>query len=138
MSLIEDKETLDRLIEDKNIRYFRSEEFLCKCGCGRVIIEDKLVVLLDALRDYIQKPVIITSAYRCPYHNRRVGGVPNSPHVHGLAIDIACTNSEDRFHIIKFLIGNGIGRIGIAKNYIHFDIDEEKPHPRIWHYYYRR
>ncbi|HET7816944.1 MAG TPA: D-Ala-D-Ala carboxypeptidase family metallohydrolase [Sphingomicrobium sp.] len=31
----------------------------------------------------------VTSTYRSPAHNRRVGGVPNSLHIHGRAIDIA-------------------------------------------------
>jgi hypothetical protein len=31
----------------------------------------------------------VTSTYRSPSHNRRVGGVPNSYHTHGRAIDIA-------------------------------------------------
>ena len=31
----------------------------------------------------------VTSTYRSPAHNRRVGGVPNSFHIHGRAIDIA-------------------------------------------------
>jgi len=32
---------------------------------------------------------VITSAWRSPEHNRAVGGVPNSYHLHGRAIDIA-------------------------------------------------
>ena len=32
---------------------------------------------------------VITSTYRTPEHNRAVGGVPNSYHLHGRAIDVA-------------------------------------------------
>ncbi|NPB03712.1 MAG: peptidase M15 [Thermotogae bacterium] len=138
MALLEGIDEVRRFIEEKKVRYFKSEEFVCKCGCGRVLIDSRLILLLDALRDYLKKPVVITSAYRCPSHNRTVGGVSNSEHVHGLAVDIACTSSRDRYDIVKFAMGNGIERIGIAKNFVHLGLDEEKPHPVLWHYYHRK
>ncbi len=136
--LIENVNELDKFILDNDIRNFRSDEFVCKCGCGRVKIESEIVLVLQRLRDYLRKPVIITSAYRCPSYNKEIGGVSSSAHVFGLAVDIACTNSEDRYYIVKFLITQTITRIGIGKDFVHFDLDEEKPSPRIWHYYYKR
>ena len=136
--LLESKEEVDDFIRNFNIRNFKSEEFMCRCGCKRVLIANKLIVILQMLRDHLQKPVVITSAYRCPSWNKKVGGVSSSAHVFGLAVDIACVSSGDRYKIVRFLQSNGVERIGIAKNFIHFDIDEEKPKPVLFHYYYRK
>ena len=50
---------------------------------------------LQPLRDYMKTPVVITSGYRCPWLNRKVGGVSNSYHLRGLAADI---HIESRLH----------------------------------------
>lgn len=43
--------------------------------------------LLEPLRTHLDTPIQITSGYRTPKHNRLVGGVANSAHLHGLAAD---------------------------------------------------
>lgn len=43
--------------------------------------------VLQPLRDKIEKPIIITSGYRCLKLNEKVGGVPTSQHVYGQACD---------------------------------------------------
>lgn len=45
-------------------------------------------MVLDPLRRLYGKPIIITSGYRCPELNKRVGGVANSWHTQGNAADI--------------------------------------------------
>ncbi|MDY6148972.1 MAG: D-Ala-D-Ala carboxypeptidase family metallohydrolase [Porphyromonas sp.] len=49
-----------------------------------------LLAKLDELRERLGRPVIVSSGYRCPVHNRNVGGVYNSQHVNGTAADIYC------------------------------------------------
>lgn len=44
--------------------------------------------ILEPLRTALGRRVIVTSGYRSPAVNRAVGGVPNSPHLRGEAIDI--------------------------------------------------
>jgi len=51
--------------------------------CG----DDKLTELLQRLRSLIGRPIIITSGYRCPKHDREVGGPGTSFHTKGLAAD---------------------------------------------------
>lgn len=45
-------------------------------------------MVLDPLRRLYGKPIIITSGFRCPELNKRVGGVTNSWHTQGNAADI--------------------------------------------------
>lgn len=44
--------------------------------------------ILDKARDAWGKPIIVNSGYRCPRLNKVVGGVSNSQHVTGEAVDI--------------------------------------------------
>lgn len=44
--------------------------------------------VLQPLRDWIGCPILIGSGYRCPMLNRIVGGVENSQHMKGQAVDI--------------------------------------------------
>ena len=75
------------------IRYFKREEFRCKCGgryCNGFPAEPKeqLVQLLDAAREHFGVPVRIVSGLRCPTWNSIQGGVANSQHMYGEAADV--------------------------------------------------
>lgn len=75
------------------IRYFKREEFRCKCGacyCNGFPAEPKeqLVELLDAARANFGRPVHIVSGLRCPTWNSIQGGVANSQHMYGEAADV--------------------------------------------------
>ncbi len=135
--ILKGKEEVRRFIEERGIRHFRVEEFMCRCGCGEVIIESGLIEVLERLREHLNKPIIITSAYRCPEHNERIGGVPNSAHVRGYAVDIKVLSSRTRYRVIEYLLREGVRRIGVAKDFVHFDLDPEKPQDVIWHYFGR-
>lgn len=66
-----------------------------KCGINNMpkdmVVLDNLLLLiinvLQPLRNYINKPIIITSGYRCVELNKKVGGVSNSQHATGQACD---------------------------------------------------
>ena len=67
--------------------HFSSAELACKC-CGVYVENKELLFRLEMLRAKLGKPIIITSGYRCPRHNKEVGGVANSQHTKGTAVDI--------------------------------------------------
>jgi len=130
-------EEVEKFIKHNGIRHFRTKEFVCK-HCGKVKIESELIKILEELRKDLKMPVVITSAYRCPKHNQEIGGVPGSAHVRGYAVDIRVLDSRTRFYVVRWLLERGINRIGIGRDFIHFDIDPEKPQYVIWHYYRKR
>lgn len=74
------------------IKYFkRSEPYIaCPCGqCGGFPAEpkEKLMRLADAVREAAGRPMVPTSTVRCKAHNTAVGGVYNSRHLLGQAMD---------------------------------------------------
>jgi uncharacterized protein YcbK (DUF882 family) len=113
--------------------YFKEEEFNCPC-CGINNMDKELLDILDKARDIAGVSFNITSGYRCSKHNKEVGGSNTSSHLLGLAVDISATNSTSRFKIIKSLLDVGIRRVGIAKTFIHCDIDASKAPEVAWVY----
>lgn len=90
-------------------------------------LDNKLMVLLDNARTMADIPFRITSGKRDIFTNTEAGGVKDSSHLKGLACDIECENSTQRFYIIRGALIAGFKRIGIGKGHIHLDIDLEKP-----------
>ena len=119
-------------------KYFQSNEFDCKCGCGKNNIDPVLVTMLDLIREHAGMPpgipLIITSGCRCTKHNKAIGGSENSSHLTGHAVDIKAYSSETRFKIIASALLHGINRIGVGKNFIHLDNDKTKPANVFWIY----
>jgi len=76
----------------------------------------------------------ITSGYRSPAHNAKVGGVKGSSHTNGHAVDIYAPTSTQKYLIINALLQVGFNRIGVAKNFIHVDDDPSKAEDVIWTY----
>ena len=54
--------------------------------------EEKLVRLAERVRTAFDAPVLISSGVRCPAHNAAVGGVKNSRHLLGKAMDFRVKN----------------------------------------------
>jgi len=110
---------------------FDAEEFACK-HCGKMGISQKLVEMLQDLREFINEPIKIVSGYRCPEHNKAIGGGPEHPA--GEAVDIACPSSKYRFKVIHEAILLGFRRIGIGSNFIHLGISKTLPTGVCWTY----
>ena len=75
-----------------NIRYWKREEFRCKCGgkyCNGFPAEPDrtLVELVDDLRHIAGRPGHASSGLRCKTWNSIQGGVADSRHMSGKALD---------------------------------------------------
>ena len=117
------------------MKYFKLSEFDSPdlVGSGEAM-DKEFLSRLDQARSLAGVPFKITSGFRTPQHNAKVGGVENSSHIIGHAADIACSNSVYRFKIITSLLKAGFTRIGIADSFIHVDNDPNKPANVTWVY----
>lgn len=87
---------------------------------------------LQFARDGAGIPFILTSTVRTPEDNLKWGGVEDSAHLSGLAVDIRCNNSEERFRILRGIFGAGFVRVGVYEKHIHVDGDFSKPQEVVW------
>ena len=62
--------------------------------------------VLEPLRQYAGKTIVISSGYRCPALNRAVGGVPNSQHLKGEAADIRIPSKEEGHNWYLWIMDN--------------------------------
>lgn len=117
------------------MKYFNYEEFDSPDiqGSGQ-LMDKELLCMLDLVREKFGKGIFINSGYRTIRHNAKVGGTAKSSHLKGLAVDIACNNSVDRFKLLGILREVGFNRIGTAKTFIHIDIDKDKASHVNWVY----
>jgi uncharacterized protein YcbK (DUF882 family) len=90
---------------------------------------------LDIARQVAKVPFVLTSAYRSEEWEKKQGRDGTSSHTKGIAVDIKCSSSNDRFRIFNGLISVGFSRIGIGKNFIHVDLDKDKTSSVAWTYY---
>lgn len=111
---------------------FVSKELDCKgynC-CSETFIDDKLITYLQKIRKHFGKQIIITSGYRCPTHNKRVGGATGSYHTQGKAADIVVQNVSPR-EVAKYAESIGVLGIGLYETsadgyFVHIDTRTSK------------
>jgi len=112
--------------------YFSEDEIRCSCGCGKIVVDEDFLATMDAIRIEFGQPMGVNSWYRCEEHDKAIGG--KGRHVTGKAGDFACHHSLTRWRLITLALAHGINRIGVGSTFLHFDVDEDAPTPRIWTY----
>jgi len=106
-------------MEAKN--YFSLEEQRCHCGCSNRGLDPAFLKKLNHIRATLGKPLVLTSAYRCPDRNaaESVTG-EDGPHTTGRAVDIHA-DSRLRSLVQREAMKLGMTRFGIAQSFIHID-----------------
>lgn len=109
---------------------FSTDEMKCPC-CNRCVMNPGFMAALQTLRTLWNKPIKITSGFRCESHNEAVGGVLDSQHPKGRAADCV-VDAADRYAFIKLAIEIGFRGVGVASRFVHLDTREGTP--AFWKY----
>lgn len=116
--------------------HFVSTEFDCsgdRC-CSKTYISDEIYPILEQIRTHFgNKPLTITSGYRCIVHNNLIGGSRSSQHLTGNAVDFKIAG-VDPLKIAIYtdsVLGNKggieLGSYDAGKSgYIHLDVRTKK------------
>lgn len=125
------EETILEVIMDgdwwDSIRYFTREEFACKCGkyCDGypAQMRREMVELADGARAHFGAPGIVVSGLRCKQHNANVGGVANSQHMYGEAVDLKIQGVSAKELLAYLQTQPGVRyAYAINETNVHFDI----------------
>ena len=111
--------------------HFNAREFRCQCGkTHETLIASKLVDKLEALYTALNcSKIIVTSGYRCPEHDKAVGGTSSGQHTKGTAADVCCYRQDGQPISSKTVcckaqdLGfTGIANITSSYQYTHLDV----------------
>lgn len=112
----------------KDIKHFERKEFKCKCGniyCNGYPAEpqEKLVRVADRVREHFGKAATVSSGLRCTRHNANVGGVANSRHLSGKAMDF-CISGKTAAQVLAYVQQQPEIRYAYAidSRFVHMDI----------------
>ena len=114
------------------MKYFDKSEFN-----NFEMMDEKLLSMLDKMREIYGYPIKITSSYRSPEHPIEAAKENPGEHAYGAAVDIVSDSGGKTFRLVKAAIEVGFTRIGISrkKGFIHLGIGYPGAHEKtIWPY----
>ena len=114
------------------MKYFNKSEF-----SNFEMMDEKLLSMLDKMREIYGYPIKITSSYRSPYHPIESAKKQPGEHSYGAAVDIVSDGGGKTFRLVKAAIEAGFTRIGVSrkKGFIHLGIGYPgAPEKTIWTY----
>lgn len=114
--------------EKKISTNFRVREFACEDGSDPIFISEKLVKILQSIRNHFGQPVTLSSGFRTASHNAKVKDASeHSQHLYGLAADIKVegVSPADVADYAEKLLPN-TGGVGRYKGFTHVDVRTAK------------
>lgn len=111
--------------------YLKLKELDCRCrreSCRFTPVSKALVNAFTALRVELGVRLIVTSGYRCPAHNFKVGGHSLSWHQLSLAVDVfyseALENKIGPYDFMRLAKQSGFKKVKFydKKNFFHLQI----------------
>lgn len=109
--------------------HFKVREFACQDGSDAVLVAPRLVMVLESVRTHFGAAVTISSGYRTPQYNDKVGGVAHSHHCYGTAADIVVKGqTPEAVAAYARQLMPDWGGVGIynKKGFTHIDVREKK------------
>jgi lysozyme len=84
---------------------------------------ERTAKVLDEARKRLGASIRITSAYRSPAYNKRIGGVSNSTHVRFNATDLVTDSPAKLYLVLLDLRREGLfkGGLGLYRSFVHLD-----------------
>lgn len=128
--------------------HFSRDELACR-HCGEMLFTDRALAMLEDLRGAYERPMLVTSGYRCVEYNRNLTAMKmattgdNSPHSFieddNIAVDVR-VHGWDAFALVQVATARGWTGIGISQRgkvgsrFVHLDRipARSKTHPRPW------
>jgi len=130
-------QSFDQWFATKKFRHFTAPEFTSYFRRTRngirnspppVALWENIVPTLrvvDDLRRYFGKPIVLLSSYRSPAYNKAVGGASASIHMRFNALDLAVAGvaPSEVFRVLRSwrAAGRFVGGLGLYETFVHVD-----------------
>lgn len=119
---------------------FSPQEMACK-GTGGLLVVPEFMDMLQGLRDGFGEALFVTSGYRSPDYDAKIGGA--RVHPTGMAADVKIAGANAHF-LLELASGLDFTGIGLRqhgdweKRFVHLDTlpahGAGHPRPRVWTY----
>lgn len=120
-------------------KYFNINEMKCS-HCGDCQMDEEFMEKLDFLRECYGKPLVVTSAYRCPSHPIEAKKAKGGTHTTGKAVDFAVSH-EAAHELLTLALQMGFMGIGVQQKgsgrFLHLDLCSTSDgfnRPTVWSY----
>lgn len=96
---------------------------LASRGNGALLVNFQTMDCLQKLRDLYKGPIAVSSYYRDPDYNTKVGGAPESKHMFGQAVDTPTLNGDigGRAKLVHLATLAGFRGFGFYERFTHLD-----------------
>lgn len=132
------EEYFDSMQSTAGIKHFKAEEFTSYFHTHRRGVTNSAppremwgnivgtLRIVDELRGYLNRPIVLLSSYRSPAYNKAIGdAAPKSQHLQFRALDIAVSGVAPHtvFRILKEwrAAGKFTGGLGLYRTFVHID-----------------
>lgn len=111
------------------LQNFKLTDFQCHCpACAddpsRPYTKIGVMRAVQALRDRLGKPLVVTRGVSCVAHNKSVGGAGDSRHLpeHADAVDIATADAHEAYVVVYGAIQGGWTALRVYGGHVHMDM----------------
>ena len=117
-------------------KYFKDSELQCS-HCGEVHMDEEFMRKIEALRESLGFPFVVSSAYRCKEQPLEATKKTTGAHVQGRAMDIRASG-EKALRLVTGATTAGFTGVGLKQKgngrFVHLDDLDSPSRPTIWSY----
>jgi zinc D-Ala-D-Ala carboxypeptidase len=110
------------MISTKNFNPTTDPKLLCTCGhsqCDKRSVKQLYLNQVQLIREDADRPLVITSAGRCPYHPNEIHRKEPADHQKCAGVDIFYANVLERNELMVLAGRHGANAVAAGKNFVH-------------------
>lgn len=111
-------------------------KLLCTCGhanCNKQSVNQESLDKLQMVRDWLNRPMYVTSGGRCPNHPNELHRSKPADHQKGIGVDIAYNTEKEKNLLMLYGAKAGFTAIAAGKDFVHLG-NRPQSHLTTWSY----